>query len=170
MTILELLITMAILGLLSTLAVPSFIDTLGRMSSKSAARSLASTFTLARSEAIKAGQDVSICPTSDGLDCAADSWNRGWIVFIDANGDADGDTGSIDAGDRVIRVYEPLSGMDVTVAPPTDIVRYDSKGYGKNTALLRFTMCPLDGNADNARQIEVGLSGRARFVEGGLGC
>jgi type IV fimbrial biogenesis protein FimT len=170
MTILELLITLAILGIVSFMAVPSFIDTLDRMNSSSAARSLAATFTLARSEAVKAGLDVSICGSQNGADCAANGWNGGWIVFIDANADADGAAGSIDAGDRILRVYEPLGGMVVTVAPATNIVRYDSKGYGKNASLLTFTMCPLDGDASNARQIELGLSGRARFIDEVAGC
>jgi type IV fimbrial biogenesis protein FimT len=170
MTILELLITLAILGILAAVSLPSFMDTLGRMSSNSAARSLAATLSLARSEAVKSGFDVSICPTLDGADCEAASWNSGWIVFIDVNNDADGDAGSIDATDRVIRVFEPLAGMDVTVNPAVDLVEYDSKGYGKNASILTFTICPTDGNAENARQVEVGLSGRARIVEEGLGC
>jgi type IV fimbrial biogenesis protein FimT len=170
LTILELLIVLAILGILAAVSFPGFMDTLGRMSANTAARSLASALSLARSEAVKAGMDVSLCPSDDGLDCAAGSWNSGWIVFIDANDDADGDTGSIDAGDRVVRVFEPLAGMNLTVSPATDLMRYDSKGYGKNAAILRFTICPLNEDNANARQVEVSLSGRARIVEEGLVC
>ena len=170
MTILELLITVAVLGLLVALAVPSFTDTMDRMSSNSAARTLASAFTLARSEAVKAGLTVGICGSADGLDCAASSWNGSWIVFIDNNGDANGAAGSIDAGDRVLRVFEPLGAFDLTVAPATNLVRYDSKGFGSNANLLLFTLCPNNGDAANARGIELGVSGRARFIEDGLAC
>lgn len=170
MTILELLITLAILGIVTYLAVPSFVDTLGRMASNSAARSLAATLQLARSEAVKAGSDVSICPSSNGTDCTAGAWNSGWIVFIDANGDADGAAGSVDAGDRVIRAFEPFSDLTLTVAPATNLLQYDNRGFGKNATLLTFTVCPADGNADNTRGIEVSLSGRARFLEEGLSC
>lgn len=169
-TILELLIALGILGILATLSIPSFMDTLGRMSANSAARGLAGTLSLARSEAVKTGADISICPTADGVDCISGSWNTGWIVFVDTNADADGDSGSIDAGDRILRVYEPLAGMELAVNPLVDLVQYDSQGYGKNASLLTFTICPLDGNAANARQVEVSLSGRARIESEGLAC
>jgi type IV fimbrial biogenesis protein FimT len=164
-TILELLVTMAILGILAAVAVPSLTDTMGRMSVNGATRTLATSLSLARSEAVKRGQDVSICPTTDGADCATGSWAGGWIIFVDVNNDADGDTGSIDVGDVVIRVYEPLSDLAVTVTPNSDLIAYDNKGFGKNAALLTFKVCPQDGNADNAREVEISLSGRARIID-----
>jgi type IV fimbrial biogenesis protein FimT len=169
-TILELLIVVAIVGILAGVAIPGFREMIGRMSANTAARSLAGTFSLARSEAVKRGTNISICPSSIGTDCETGSWSSGWIVFLDANGDADGDTGSIDVGDTIIRVYEPLSGMDLTVAPATDLVEYDNRGYGSNAAAMTFTICPLDENNDNARVVEMSLSGRARIIEGAAGC
>src|SRR3990167_4880706 len=169
-TILELLIALAILGILATVSLPGFMDMLGRMSANSAAMALAGTLSLARSEAIKSGFDVSICATQDGADCDAGNWSKGWIVFVDANTDANGDIGSVDVGDTVIRVFEPLAGMSLVVSPAVDLVQYDSRGYGKNSSILTFTICPLDGNDENARQIEVSLSGRARIEEEDLSC
>lgn len=162
-TMLELLITLAILGILAAIAVPPLIDTLSRMSVKSATRTLASSLSLARSEAVKRGQDVSICPTLDGSDCVAGTWTGGWVVFVDANNDADGSSGSIDAGDTVIRIFESLTDLDLSITPNTDLLVYDNKGYGKNAAVLTFRLCPNDGNADNAREIEISISGRARI-------
>lgn len=170
MTILELLITMALLGVVAALALPSMMDGLGRSSARSATRSFTSALSLARSEAVKAGSRVSICPSVDGEDCSAGSWSTGWIVFIDADGDADGDTGSVDAGDTVLRRFEPLAGVTLSVSPATNLLRYDAKGYGLNAAALTFSLCPLDGNTANARRIEVSLSGRARTIEGAAAC
>lgn len=87
MTILELLITMALLGIVAALALPSMMDGLGRSSARAATRSFTSALSLARSEAVKTGSGVSICPSLDGEDCAAGSWSTGWIVFIDADGE-----------------------------------------------------------------------------------
>lgn len=170
MTILELLITMALLGIVAALTLPSMMDGLGRSSARAATRSFTSALSLARSEAVKTGSGVSICPSLDGEDCAAGSWSTGWIVFIDADGDADGDTGSVGAGDTVLRRFEPLSGMSLSASPSTSLLRYDSRGYGSNAAAVTFTLCPLDGNTANARTIEVSLSGRARTSEGAVAC
>ena len=150
-TVLELLVTLAILGILSVLAVPSLIDTLSRMSVNSA-------LSLARSEAVKRVQDVSICPTLDGSDCVSGSWASGWVVFVDSNNDADGGAGSIDTGDTVIRVFESLADLNLTIT-------YDNKGYGKNAAILTFRLCPGDGNAANAKALEISFTGRARISD-----
>ncbi|MDG2175706.1 MAG: GspH/FimT family pseudopilin [Gammaproteobacteria bacterium] len=169
-TMLELLITLAILAILSTVAIPSLVDTLGRMSVNSGARNLVGTLNLARSEAVRRSQDVSICPTANGLDCAANNWTGGWIVFVDNNNDADGDTGSIDAGDTVIRVIEPLADLNLSFTPAASLLVYDNKGFGKNTLIYTFKVCPQDGNIDNAKQVEISLSGRARTTDGVLTC
>src|SRR5690606_15001619 len=145
-------------GMVVTRALPSLMDGLGRSSARAATRSFTSALSLARSEAVKTGSGVSICPSLDGEDCAAGSWSTGWIVFIDADGDADGDTGSVGAGDTVLRRFEPLSGMSLSASPSTSLLRYDSRGYGSNAAAVTFTLCPLDGNTATARTIEVSLS------------
>ena len=168
---LELLIAIAIMGILAAVSLPSFMDTLGRWAANSATRSLAGSLNLARSEAIKQGVDVSICPTNSGTDCVANSWSGGWIIFIDANGDADGAAGSIDAGDTIIRVYEPLSNMTVATTPAnTNLLEYDRKGFGTNAAAVTLKICPVDANVDNAREVIISLSGRARINEDVASC
>jgi type IV fimbrial biogenesis protein FimT len=170
MTLLELLITLGILGIMSAIAVPSLMDTLSRMSVNTATRNINTALSLARSEAVKRGRDVSICPSADGADCLAGDWSVGWIVFVDANNDADGDTGSVDVGDTVIRVFDPLGDMALEANPATDLLTYDNKGYGRLGSLLTLTICPLDGNTNNAKEVEISLSGRARVISEGAVC
>ena len=169
-TLLEMLVALGVLGIMAAVAVPSLMDTVSRMGVTSAARTLASTLSLARSEAVKRGEDISICPSADGEDCASGDWSAGWIVFVDANGDADGDTGSVDSGDTVIRVFDPLSDMVMEASPATDLLAYDNKGYGLLNALTTFTICPVDGNEDNAKEVEISLSGRSRIISDGADC
>lgn len=170
LTLLEMLITLGILGIMAVVAVPSMVDTLNRMAVTSAARTLTSTLSLARSEAVKRGEDVSICPSATGTDCAAANWAAGWIVFVDANDDADGGAGSVDAGDTVIRVFDPLADVAMAADPETDLLVYDNKGYGRLGALTVFTICPVDGDAASAKEVEISLSGRARIVSSGVDC
>ncbi len=169
-SLIELLVTLGIMGVMAALAVPSLMDTLSRMSVNSAAREVSSSLSLARSEAVKRGRDVNICPTADGVDCAAASWSTGWIVFVDANGDADGAVGSIDAGDTIVRVFEPLAGMLLENSPTTNLLTYDNKGFGATGVLLTFTVCPLDADSADGKSIEVSLSGRARISSTTVDC
>jgi len=169
-TLLEMLITLSILGILAVMAVPSLMDTVNRMAVTSASRSINTALSLARSEAVKRGRNVAICPSASGTDCAAGSWSAGWIVFVDANGDANGASGSVDSGDEVIRVFTALADIDMSASPTTNLLSYDNKGFGNMSAVTTFTLCPVDGNEANAKAVEISLSGRARTISTGVDC
>ncbi len=73
-TLIELMITVAILSILASIAVPSFASLIAGQRIKTASFDVISQLTLARSEAIKRNSNVTITPTS-GI-----SWNSGWTV------------------------------------------------------------------------------------------
>ena len=83
-----------ILGTLIAVSLPNFQDTMANNVINSQAKLFITTLNLARSEVIKRGTNVGICPSNDGLDCDAASGSARWIVFVDVNGDADGVGGS----------------------------------------------------------------------------
>ena len=168
-SLIELLLTIAILGILFAVSLPNFQDTIESNVTNSQAKLFITTLNLARSEAIKRGRNVGICPSSDGIDCDAASWSTGWIVFVDVNGDADGDAGSIDAGDTIIRVFDAL-GANSVLTVTTDFLEYDSRGFSATAGVQTMLLCPSTANSDNAHSVEVGLSGRVRRIEGGLVC
>lgn len=168
-TLIELLIVVSIVSILAALSAPSFQDMLESGNTNSQIKVMLTTLNLARSEAIKRGQNVAICASDDGVDCDADTWSDGWIVFVDSNGDADGDVGSIDAGDIIIRVYDSL-GAGSTMTSTTDLYEYNSLGFSATGGNQTFLLCPESDNAVNARSIAVGPSGRGRRVEEGLAC
>lgn len=168
-SLIELLVTVAILGTLLSLALPNFSDTIESNITNSQAKLFMTTLNLARSEAIKRGTNVGICPSTDGADCVAASWSSGWVVFVDVNGDADGAAGSIDVGDVVIRVFDAL-GSNSVLSGTTDFLEYNSRGFSATAGVQTMKLCPSTNTADNARSVEIGVSGRGRRIEGGLVC
>ncbi len=87
-TLVELLVTMTIAAILLGITVPSFryVTTSNRMSGE--INTLLGDMQYARSEALKEGQTVTICRSSDGLACltsptAGTGWEKGWIIFSD---------------------------------------------------------------------------------------
>jgi len=103
-TLVELIVTITILGLLLVIAVPSFKSFTSTNAAKTAANDLVTAFNLARVEAISRGQNVSVCKSATKFSCATTGdWSQGWIVFTDADGDGTVDGG---AGDTVLRVFD----------------------------------------------------------------
>lgn len=107
-TLMELLVTMTVVGILMAIAVPSYryVTTANRASSE--INALLGDVQMARGEAIKEGQFVSICASSDGATCTGGTaWNTGWIVFVDA-----APLGTLEGSDTIVKVQRPFSGSD----------------------------------------------------------
>ncbi|MFS1524594.1 GspH/FimT family pseudopilin [Microbulbifer sp. 2304DJ12-6] len=84
-TLIELMVTLAVLAILITVAVPSFTDMINNNRSVALSEALTNALNFTRSEAVKRGARVSICASDNGTGCtAANTWSSGWIVFVDA--------------------------------------------------------------------------------------
>lgn len=79
----ELSTTLAAAAIVMTLGVPTFRGLHSDMHSSQVRSDLIASFALARSEAIRRGVAVTVCPSADGSTCAtatSGDWSRGWIV------------------------------------------------------------------------------------------
>ena len=84
-TLIELLISLAVLGILTALATASYAAVKSRWDSEEARAALYTGFFTAKTQAI-AGIYTVICPSNDGQYClASNQWHHGWIVFQDIN-------------------------------------------------------------------------------------
>ncbi len=105
MTMVELLITMTVVGILLGIAVPSYRYVTYSNRASSEVNALLGEMQLARSEALKEGQFVTVCPSTNATSCApTTTWNTGWIVFSDVNGNA-----TVDADDTILRVQKAFT-------------------------------------------------------------
>jgi type IV fimbrial biogenesis protein FimT len=83
-TLIELVITVALVAILATLAFPDMSETLRQWRRDSATRALTSDLELARTHSIKTSRRVSMCTSTNGTTCAASNdWRNGWILFED---------------------------------------------------------------------------------------
>ena len=109
-TIVELMITLTVLGVLVAAGLPSLTNLVREQRVKAAASDVFSSFLYARSEAVKRNKRVAICASSDGDACASSAnWAQGWIVFVDVDGD-----GAVDTGDDLLKRQGEISGVTVT--------------------------------------------------------
>jgi prepilin-type N-terminal cleavage/methylation domain-containing protein len=83
-TLIELMVTIAILGILVAIALPNMSSFIINSQKRAVVGDFVSSVALARSEAIKRGQPVVIRSAGTG----ANSFQNGWTMFVDANNDA----------------------------------------------------------------------------------
>lgn len=114
-TMIELIMTIAIVAILAAIAIPGFkyVTVSNRVATE--VNGLLGDMLFARSEAIKEGQTVTICISTDTQTCAGNAaggaWQQGWIVFLDTNGNQ-----QVDVGEAVLRVQPAFAGTDTFVA------------------------------------------------------
>jgi type IV fimbrial biogenesis protein FimT len=146
-TLYELLITVLVIGVILTFAVPNMQDFTRNSRMTATANDMHAAFHLARSESSRAKSNISICPSADGASCGG-TWEDGYIVFVDDDGDLTVDGGT----DSVLRSHDEASeGVSLAVADDATYFSYASTGLGRpnvagNTAVSQIVMCDERGN------------------------
>ncbi|WP_413787019.1 GspH/FimT family pseudopilin [Psychrobacter sp. NG27] len=83
-TLVELLVTITVLGIIATIAVPSILTHLARLESQRVKHQLKNTLSLARAESYISRQDVLVCLSNNGGRCHRDS-DEVLLLFVDNN-------------------------------------------------------------------------------------
>lgn len=137
-TLIELMVTIAVLAVLATLVAPSFRQLLAAQRVRTTSYDMVGDLILARSEAIKRGKNVTITPvTSD--------WTLGWNVNVTSTNEVLGGQGPVG------------NSVQFTVAPTA--VTFDRNGRTSVFSIVRFGL--YDGSA-NKRCISLDPSGRPK--------
>ena len=92
-TLIELIVTLAILAIITSIALPYFHETMAKQEIKKITHTLVSSIQLAKSHAAIHHTNVVICPSQNKVNCQANHWNSGFIVFLDTNKNRQADTG-----------------------------------------------------------------------------
>lgn len=137
-TLVELMVTVAVIGILAVVAVPSMTAMVNNSRLTGQAEVLVSSLQTARIEAIRRNARVTVCPSTDGTSCASSTtWTR-WIAH----------------------------GMDNTAATPVDDVIIDNSTNGSmtiNGPAAGIVFRP-SGLIDSEQQVGVSMSGEQRCL------
>ena len=116
-TLLETLVVLALLGILLSLAVPAVSDLRSRHLVQAQAEGFLNSLVLARSEALRRQQRLTLCArASDSVCDTGGHWQQGWLVFVDAN-----DNGTRESDELLIEVHPSLPpgiGLEVSNTAP----------------------------------------------------
>lgn len=162
LTLLELLVALSIAGILLSLGVPGWGAWMAEHELQDRADALLHTLDRARSEAVRRGSRVNVCPAAgDGCPVSAAPWEGGWTVTAVAQSASDGPPRSI-ARERAAPPGVTIRGN----GPIADYVSYTSLGYARriNGALQMgtFVVCRP---GHKVRKVILANSGRARIEQ-----
>jgi len=162
-TLVETLMGMAVSGVLATISLPQFSGVMGSRAADASIQSLATALRLARAEAFKRGEDVTVCARDANVNeqvaaCAPSGkdWSAGWLVFVDR-----GQRGALEDGDLLLQFHQP-GRVSLQVASTVRYLTFQSTGISLNAA-SHFDFLPY-GKADaaGAKRICVNKPGRLR--------
>jgi len=103
---------MGIAAILMAIAVPSYKYVTNSNRIAAEVNGLLGDMQFARGEAIKEGQTVTVCVSTDGATCLVNTaWNSGWIVFSDPNNNQ-----QVDGNEQILRVQAGFTSTDTFVA------------------------------------------------------
>jgi type IV fimbrial biogenesis protein FimT len=156
-TLMDLLVTLTVLGILVAVGIPSFSSVIRNNRIAANTNELVTSLTYARSEAMKRGDVVAVCPSADGENCAdSNDWSTGWFVFIDNNAD-----GARDADETLLQAWPAIEDVLELESEPLQSVQYASTGLTMPVITDQTFELMQPGHEDeHARCIRLGNTGR----------
>lgn len=160
-TLMELMIAVAVMILLVATALPAFNGLRQEQMVRGAQHEFLATLHLAKQAAVARNRRVSLCPSAGGRGClGSGSWHRGWLVFVDRNGDR-----SPDPGETVLSRKQGLAkALTLTSSRYRRVITFQPTGTagGSNAT---FTVC-TPGKDRRAASVVLSRLGRIRLEEG----
>lgn len=170
-TIIEVMVSLAVLGVLIAIAIPSFSNAIKRYRISAIRDELTASLQMARSEAIRRG--VQIIVMRNTVNCIFDmpdsqDWHCGWRLVVDSN-----DNGIVNASEEVIQNTVLPTGYMLghpNAGSPSKII---ANRWGQISPLAnRFVISPIaTGVADpETMTICIGSGGRIRYIPDDVDC
>lgn len=169
-TLTELMVTLAIAAILISFAAPSFSGIMKDSQLTVSLNDFISALNLARSDAIRRGDRVTLCKSSEPyVECSTNGgWEQGWIIFVDSN-----NFSVRDPDEDIIHVHGALEhGISITGnAPVKNYISYINTGVTrlKGGGFQAGSLQVCDGRG-KARSIVLNSFGRPRTTRDSGDC
>ncbi len=153
-TLIELLVTIVIAIILMTVGVPSLTSLYDASRSDSGIRTIQSSLTLARSQAVSYGANVTLCPLKSNT--CSNNWINGFTIFIDG-----GTRGSFDGDDQIIKVVDAFNSKDF-VSHGSNAISFSADGLVISGA-GQISYCPSNKTNSNSKAASISSSGMVKL-------
>lgn len=154
-TIIELMITVALIAIIAGLGIPSFQEVIAKNRVISSINEFHQGLRMARSEAVKRNDTVVFCASANQATCSG-TWGNGWLIYHDADGD-----NTVDANE-IIRVGDAVhNGYSLTFTDAATSISFLARGLTNNISGT-FKLCDSEGEARRARGLVLLATGSTR--------
>ncbi len=147
-TLVELMVVTSIVVLLLAIGVPSFRYVTSSNRATTEINGLLGDLQFARSEAIREGQQITVCATTDGATCIASgtTWNTGWLVM---------------SGTNILRIQPAFNSTDTLQSDHSiKAVSFSRDGFSLNLpSAVTFTLHNSTSNAQFTRCLSLTIVG-----------
>jgi len=159
-TLVELMVTLAVLAVLLAVAIPSFAALIASSRLTASTNELLSAMAQSRSEALRRGQRVVLCiqdPNNPGQCTNTGNWEQGWMAFVDLDRD-----GALDAGEEVILATpRQATGLSAPAQNAQRSAVYLPSGRVLNARIIRICSASTALSDNNrARDITLNAAGQ----------
>jgi type IV fimbrial biogenesis protein FimT len=168
-TLIEVMVSVAILGILAALAAPSFSESIKKYRVNAIREELIASLQTARTEAIRRGRPVVLIREIDTTVCAdtgatSDDWNCGWRMVVDADSSNDISTAERDAP---LKVALLPTGYDIQHTGLGNQIVFGPWGQASGVGQKFVIYNTNDGlSGSSTKSICISSGGRIRVVKG----
>lgn len=171
-TLVELMVTLAVLGVLMAIALPSFLPLLERWRVRQMGNALENSLYYARSEAMKRGGNVTMEKLGNTAGACQNAnttqdWGCGWVICIDAN-----NNGTCNATETKLQEVSLSGTANIMRKPSGKSLKFDRYGMTNGANILSFTLSPerTGIKTDSTATLCLAAGGRIRVLSGEIDC
>ena len=150
MTLLELMVTVVVIGIMAAVAMPSFREMTERSRLTAAANDIVAALQTARMEAIRRNARVELCPTTDGASCSGSDWSR--FAVIARKGGEDIAVRDVRLSGVTLRGSARVTSEDLIAFGADGFVRIDAAQSGA------ISVCSTRLEGQNAVDVSINVS------------
>lgn len=159
-TVIELLVSIAILGIIFAIAIPSYGSAMARVKMGEAESAIFTSINNAVNFSFIGGTRAVLCPSSNGVSCDNSfDWSRGWLVFEDKNANRERDAEDI----KLASIDQISTELQILSSEGRTRIAFQSGGgnFGSNA---HFKLCDKR-SPQRSRSLFLSNTGRIRVAE-----
>lgn len=158
-TLIELMVVVILMGIILGMGIPSFQNLIEKMAIEAEAEMFVEGMRTARLTAIEERKDIVVCTSSNSTSCGG-TWEDGFIVYRDDNGD-----NSLNGTEEVLYSHQFRQSVIIkTGSGDNQNFFYNNNGWTPGSA-DRLLFCAEEGSQRNAYMIVISQSGRLRILD-----